>query len=307
MEGRWQDARESSDRGLTLGPNDMLALGWRVKLEYSAGEFDDGERYLKRLIEARQVNESYPALCFLATAIPLAARLSGRIQYFDIAEDAAQKVLSSGSACPFYVDVARRGLALMAIVKGDASAAADQYDNLRSARGLWYSLAAPHLLGLLACTIGRPDEAADHFEDAVKAYSEGGIRPDLAWCSYDYAEMLLQRAADDDNEKATALLGEALAISRELGMRPLIERAVSLSEEFAAQPSRGPTYLNGLTHREVEVLRLVAAGKSNQEIAETLVVSIRTVTTHITNIFSKTGATNRAEAVIYATRHRLAD
>ena len=60
-----------------------------------------------------------------------------------------------------------------------------------------------------------------------------------------------------------------------------------------------------MTQREVEVLRLIASGKSNPEIADKLVVSVRTVTTHVTNIFGKANLTNRAEAATYAIRHGL--
>jgi DNA-binding NarL/FixJ family response regulator len=61
-----------------------------------------------------------------------------------------------------------------------------------------------------------------------------------------------------------------------------------------------------LTPREVEVLKLIAAGLSNQEIADELVLSNATVKTHINRIFYKTGARDRAQAVRYAYQHRLA-
>jgi DNA-binding NarL/FixJ family response regulator len=54
------------------------------------------------------------------------------------------------------------------------------------------------------------------------------------------------------------------------------------------------------------VLRLVAAGKSNQQIADALVISPNTVVRHVSNIFAKTGVANRAEAASFATRHGLA-
>ena len=57
---------------------------------------------------------------------------------------------------------------------------------------------------------------------------------------------------------------------------------------------------DGLTPREVEVLRLIASGKSNQEIATELVISINTVTNHVKNILGKTGCANRTEAAAYA-------
>ena len=61
-----------------------------------------------------------------------------------------------------------------------------------------------------------------------------------------------------------------------------------------------------LTPREIEVLRLIAAGLSNQEIADKLVLSNATVKTHINRIFYKTGARDRAQAVHYAYQHGLA-
>jgi DNA-binding NarL/FixJ family response regulator len=61
-----------------------------------------------------------------------------------------------------------------------------------------------------------------------------------------------------------------------------------------------------LTPREVEVLKLIASGLSNQEIADALVLSNATVKTHINRIFYKTGARDRAQAVRYAYQHGLA-
>ena len=61
----------------------------------------------------------------------------------------------------------------------------------------------------------------------------------------------------------------------------------------------------GLTRREVEVLRLVAAGRTNRSIAAALVVSEHTVARHMNNIFAKLGVTSRAEATAYAFTHEL--
>ena len=74
------------------------------------------------------------------------------------------------------------------------------------------------------------------------------------------------------------------------------------ARDEAARPGRDSS---GLTPRELEVVRLIARGYDNRRIAETLVVSEATVKTHINNIFSKLGATDRAKVVVYAYRHKL--
>jgi class 3 adenylate cyclase len=80
-----------------------------------------------------------------------------------------------------------------------------------------------------------------------------------------------------------------------------------LWDKGEVQPQRRAAlgYPGGLTKRQVEVLRLIAGGRSNQEIADELVISINTVARHVSNIFNKTGVANRAEAATYASRHGL--
>jgi DNA-binding NarL/FixJ family response regulator len=98
----------------------------------------------------------------------------------------------------------------------------------------------------------------------------------------------------------TVFAGEALLDPSV--QRRLLERSLA----GAAAPS-APPYPDGLTQREAEVLREIALGRSNREIAEELSISEGTVKTHINNIFSKTGVRDRAQAVVYAMRNGLAD
>jgi DNA-binding NarL/FixJ family response regulator len=84
-----------------------------------------------------------------------------------------------------------------------------------------------------------------------------------------------------------------------------MERVAVLQGRVESLPTKMPAYPDGLTQREVEVLRLIAAGRSNPDIAAELVISLNTVARHVSNIFSKTGAANRAEAATYAYRHGL--
>ena len=67
-----------------------------------------------------------------------------------------------------------------------------------------------------------------------------------------------------------------------------------------------PGYFAGLTAREVEVLRLVARGRTNTNIADELGLSEKTIAHHLTHIFNKTGSENRAAAAAFAIRHGLA-
>ena len=71
-------------------------------------------------------------------------------------------------------------------------------------------------------------------------------------------------------------------------------------------PTADATSVAGLTAREIEVLRLVADGRSNPEIAAMLFISPRTVSTHITNILTKLDLDSRSAAAAYAARHGLA-
>jgi ATP/maltotriose-dependent transcriptional regulator MalT len=210
---------------------------------------------------------------------------------------------------------AKAGLALLAAQQGDQSAAEEHYDYFLRHRGtmIWTLASADRLLGLLAQTVGDLDQAAAHFEDALTFCRKAGYRPELAWSCHDYAEARLQRASTSsartvsgDREKAMSLLDEAFSISTELGMRPLMERVAVLQGRVGSLPTTTPAYPDGLTQREVEVLLLIALGKSNSEIANELVLSVRTVERHITNIYAKINARGRADATSYAFTHRLA-
>jgi len=88
--------------------------------------------------------------------------------------------------------------------------------------------AATHWLGLLAATLKQWNNAADHFEDAIKTNARTGARPWLAHSQHEYARMLTERGASGDKEKAKSLLTEAIATYQELGMPTFLENAEEL-------------------------------------------------------------------------------
>ena len=85
----------------------------------------------------------------------------------------------------------------------------------------------------------------------------------------------------------------------------LTDRLVALQERITSRPRPALPYPGGLTQREVEVLGLIALGRSNQEIAAELVLSLRTVERHISNIYRKISARGRADATAYGLGHDL--
>jgi DNA-binding CsgD family transcriptional regulator/class 3 adenylate cyclase len=97
----------------------------------------------------------------------------------------------------------------------------------------------------------------------------------------------------------------------EAGLEGLTSQArvfeIAGKNTLTLEPDRpaGKELPNHLSEREVEVLRLVACGRTNQEIADQLVISINTVIRHVSNIFGKTGVVNRVEASSFARTHEL--
>jgi DNA-binding CsgD family transcriptional regulator len=157
--------------------------------------------------------------------------------------------------------------------------------------------------GLLAATQGQHVAAARFFGAADAGFALSGA---TLWP----AERL---SYTDVRDAVRARLGEeTFAAAVAAGAAVVLEQAVAWAlaeDERAAGASGGapaaPAYPDGLSAREVEVLRLLAAGKSNQEIAAALVISLRTAAFHVANILGKTGAANRTEAAAYAYQHHL--
>lgn len=97
----------------------------------------------------------------------------------------------------------------------------------------------------LAELSGALDQAVTHFEDGLK-FCRKGYRPELPWTYCDCADSLVERNGPGDRGRATSLLNESLAISTELGMRPLMERVQSRLEVIASSPRTTPTYPEAL-------------------------------------------------------------
>ncbi len=248
--GDWQSSREFSDRGLAVSPMDSRILARRALLESEVGEIDQAFAYLERILDAMRLNAPGPTFLYSTTAIliPALARITGRMDQLDVAEEAAEAVLSSPAVTPIVSIISRCGLAMLAVLRSDVASAGVQYAALESGIGIGVpasvmatvravpgsTISTAHLLGLLAQTIGNLDRATAHFEESLTICRRAGFRTDQAWTCCDFADTLLQRNSEGDRAKAMSLLDESLAISSELGMRPLMERVLSRRDILTA-------------------------------------------------------------------------
>lgn len=162
---------------------------------------------------------------------------------------------------------------------------------------------ADRYLGMLAATVGDHKTAVEHFERALAFNRERGATTWVAHTLYAYGRTLQTLGQSDDAARASALLTEAATLAERIGMSALLAR----TKAAGAQVRRSAPAPDGLSRRELEILRLVAAGQSNREIGTQLFISEHTVANHMRNILRKTGAANRTEAAGYAYRNDLLD
>ena len=241
-QGDWLATREYLDRGLNLETKQSWILSYLALTEYETGNFRQGKTYVEQILEVMRATTPGPTgeYHFPAWVIPVVCRISGVVDGLDISREAAQVVLSSPYLTPRLASL-RVGNALIAVLENDVTGAKERYDDLLQRPIEWAAsdLAAGwpsthRVLGMLAHTMGTLDQAAAHFEDSLDLCREAGFGPELAWTCCDYADMLLQRNSDGDRSKANSLLDESLAVSTELGMRPLMERVLSRIEILSA-------------------------------------------------------------------------
>ena len=152
------------------------------------------------------------------------------------------------------------------------------------------------------------EDAQAAWEAAAQAWDRLGQPYPLAYALLHAAEAALDSG---DRDGAAERLARAALLADRLGADPLREQIGSLARRARlglpaeSADERVPGIL-GLTAREAEVLRLVAAGRSNREIAAELFISAKTASVHVSNILAKLGAASRTEAAAIAHRAGIA-
>jgi DNA-binding CsgD family transcriptional regulator len=187
------------------------------------------------------------------------------------------------------------------LAAGDVGAARQAADELVALAGSFgceaLEAAGAYAAGSVALLDGDPDgpsRALPHLRRAWRLWIDLGARYEAAWAR---VRIGLACRALGDEESALSELGVAGRTFDEIGAEPARAEVDRLL---------GRDLPDGLTPREVEVLRLVASGQSNPQIAAGLFLSQKTVQRHLSNIFAKTGVTSRTAAAAYAFEHQLA-
>jgi DNA-binding NarL/FixJ family response regulator len=154
------------------------------------------------------------------------------------------------------------------------------------------------VIGDLALATGRVDEAIRRHTDAIEMNARIGARPFLALSRLGLAKALLAKADPGDLPTARALVSSAAAEFRRLDLPgPLAAADAVLARTDAAARAANP-----LSPREAEVASLIALAMSNRQIAEQLVLSERTVETHVRSILAKLGYSTRTEIATWSLR-----
>jgi DNA-binding CsgD family transcriptional regulator len=189
-----------------------------------------------------------------------------------------------------------------------ARKALDELSEIAATIGtLPFRASSSYAAGCVALASRQPDSARRYFEDAVDLLTQAGAPFEAGKARIELARALggLERLkeAGEEARKAIATLSELKADAETARGRKVLEELAGLKrpvEEKSAASS-------GLSRREIEVLRLVAQGLSNHDIAQRLFLSQHTIHRHVANIFDKLNVSTRAAAVAQASRLRLVE
>jgi DNA-binding CsgD family transcriptional regulator len=176
-----------------------------------------------------------------------------------------------------------------------------QFTGMRQSRHLADTFAS---FGLIALALRLPGRAIGLFA-AAAAVQEASGAPVLWW----YAEIVAQALADARGQLDPARAERAWSEGRAMSIDEALEYALETietgpdgSHDSVAPPDVAP---HGLSPRELDVLRLLVEGRSNQEIAAALFISPRTAANHVANIMNKLGLDSRTAVAAWAIRHAV--
>jgi DNA-binding NarL/FixJ family response regulator len=292
LRGAWPDAMEEVRRArqrLSTPPGQPalgMAIYQQAELHRLRGQFPEAEEAYR---EASQWGPPQPGLALLRLA---QGRVDAAAAAIRTALDGAQDRLARAKVLAAYVEIV-----LAADDVSAARTAAGQLSEIATDLGmLLLQAVAAHATGAVLLAEGDPRAALATLRRAWTAWQELQAPYEAA-----RARVLMGLAcrALGDTDTAELELDAACRVFQQLGAAPEIAR-VEAESRMAA-----PSTAGRLTAREVQVLRLVAAGKGNRAIAADLVISEHTVARHVQNIFAKLDVSSRSAATAFAFEHGL--
>ncbi len=312
-QGEFARAAELLDASMTLArelgewPTLAHALGWRGATAVYEGQFDLGEEFVVQAVDVARAAD-FPFWHALGLTI-LAAIARGRGEH----TRAAALLAESDSVCQ--AEHVAWPTALNRSLMGEIATDLGELDRAEALchAGLQQAWAIGErryfagALAALARTVaarGDPEWGARLYGamDAVLEAS-GGNLPITALPSFEHAQAAARAALGEAEFTAAWAAGRAVPLPEVLAET---ERKASASWPTRNERAGRTETPFGLTARELEVLRLVASGRTNREIAAALFVTPRTAATHVTHILGKLGVESRVEAAAWAIRYRLA-
>lgn len=290
----WDKARDAAQVSTETGFADPRVLALSIATEFQTGNFSDGESLLEEFIRTpvneRRVGESS------AQFFRLMARSTLDPAHIAITRSEADDANRAPNA--FSRSFGLITLGWLAVEENDKVSAVRLRNELLS---LCLEDFEQAVLPALAHVAGLADAAAREFAVFLPMFEERGIVLTAAWMKYDFARFLgdYPGAHPQLTSFSAASEGKEFALSH--GLIPLANRF----QDLLGQSPADSVATHGLSQRELEVLTLLARGRSNREIAEELFISPATVNRHVSNLFGKLGVSNRASATDLAHRSGL--
>jgi non-specific serine/threonine protein kinase len=275
--------------------------------EYQGDDAEATRRFNEILTMAREQGDEV----MVATMLVNLADAAYREGDFDRAMALANEALGATQPFPELRTIALGDIAQVVLEWGELVRAADLYaESLAMAQELGYWLGvADALSGFagIALAIGQPERAA-RLLGAVAKQLAALDRTIVDHHGQHRRALAAARAALPEAVFAqTWAAGEALTVEAAMAETSAVRAAVvAPGSAVGSPPPPERVTPHGLTAREVEVLRLLVEGKSNQEIATVLFISPHTASNHVRNILSKLGLESRTAAAAYAVRHQIA-